>query len=191
MRESTPNRVKQVSKGYFHDYNELRHQGGKAWIAPNTLIREDVSSVFLALSLLGVDDLSADPPPDRNSSPSTSPILKAWHSVIRRRRIPPICSLARSRLSSLVASRVPRWVSPERRDGNGKADGCGFCYTGTYQQLCTTGIGGFAGRSSVPIRLRESSSASFAELSFLLSSLPSFYRSDLATINRSTYKRTP
>lgn len=35
--------MKQVAKGYFHDYNELRHQGGKAWIAPNTLIREDVS----------------------------------------------------------------------------------------------------------------------------------------------------
>ena len=43
-------RVKQVAKGYFHDYNELRHQGGKAWIAPNTLIREDVS---LAPSLYG------------------------------------------------------------------------------------------------------------------------------------------
>ncbi|ORY92939.1 ATP10 protein-domain-containing protein [Leucosporidium creatinivorum] len=38
--------VKQVSKGYFHDYNELRHQGGKAWIAPNTLIREDLSLYF-------------------------------------------------------------------------------------------------------------------------------------------------
>lgn len=38
--------VKQVSKGYFHDYNELRHQGGKSWIAPNTLIREDLSLYF-------------------------------------------------------------------------------------------------------------------------------------------------
>lgn len=36
--------VQQVAKGYFHDYNELRHQGGKAWVAPNTLIREDVST---------------------------------------------------------------------------------------------------------------------------------------------------
>ncbi|SCV71122.1 BQ2448_2710 [Microbotryum intermedium] len=38
--------VKQISKGYFNDYNELRHQGGKKWIAPNTLIREDLSLYF-------------------------------------------------------------------------------------------------------------------------------------------------
>ncbi|SCZ99415.1 BZ3500_MvSof-1268-A1-R1_Chr3-1g06001 [Microbotryum saponariae] len=38
--------VKQVSKGYFNDYNELRHQGGKKWIAPNTLVREDLSLYF-------------------------------------------------------------------------------------------------------------------------------------------------
>lgn len=36
--------VKEVSKGYFHDYNELRQQGGKAYVAPKTLIREDVRS---------------------------------------------------------------------------------------------------------------------------------------------------
>lgn len=35
-------RVKQASRGYFHDYNELRQQGGKAFVAPKTLIREDV-----------------------------------------------------------------------------------------------------------------------------------------------------
>ncbi|GAA5909892.1 Atp10p [Sporobolomyces salmoneus] len=38
--------VKQVSKGYFHDYNELRHQGGKAYASPKTLIREDLSLYF-------------------------------------------------------------------------------------------------------------------------------------------------
>ncbi|GAA5983212.1 hypothetical protein JCM11641_006852 [Rhodosporidiobolus odoratus] len=38
--------VKQVSKGYFHDYNELRQKGGKAFIAPKTLIREDLSLYF-------------------------------------------------------------------------------------------------------------------------------------------------
>lgn len=37
------NRVQQVSKGYFHDYNSLRHSGGKTFMAPTTLIREDVS----------------------------------------------------------------------------------------------------------------------------------------------------
>lgn len=35
--------VKQVAKGYFHDYNELRNRGGKSWLAPKTLIRDDVS----------------------------------------------------------------------------------------------------------------------------------------------------
>ncbi|GAA5857454.1 hypothetical protein JCM8547_009281 [Rhodosporidiobolus lusitaniae] len=38
--------VKQVSKGYFHDYNSLRQEGGKAFIAPKTLIREDLSLYF-------------------------------------------------------------------------------------------------------------------------------------------------
>lgn len=44
--------VKQVAKGYFHDYNELRHSGGKTWVAPKTLIREDVSTVFEATTLM-------------------------------------------------------------------------------------------------------------------------------------------
>ncbi|KAL8280572.1 hypothetical protein RQP46_006895 [Phenoliferia psychrophenolica] len=38
--------VKEVSKGYFHDYNELRHEGGKAWLAPSTLIRPDLARYF-------------------------------------------------------------------------------------------------------------------------------------------------
>ncbi|GJN89200.1 hypothetical protein Rhopal_002178-T1 [Rhodotorula paludigena] len=38
--------VKEVSKGYFHDYNELRQQGGKAYVAPKTLIREDLALYF-------------------------------------------------------------------------------------------------------------------------------------------------
>lgn len=40
-------RVKQASRGYFHDYNELRQQGGKAFVAPKTLIREDVRPLAL------------------------------------------------------------------------------------------------------------------------------------------------
>lgn len=35
--------VKQIASGYFKDYHELRKEGGKGWIAPGTLIREDVS----------------------------------------------------------------------------------------------------------------------------------------------------
>jgi len=34
--------IKQVGKGYFGDYNKLRHEGGKMWVAPKTLIQEKV-----------------------------------------------------------------------------------------------------------------------------------------------------
>ena len=37
-------RVKEASRGYFQDYHALRHHEGKTWIAPNSLIREDVRS---------------------------------------------------------------------------------------------------------------------------------------------------
>ncbi|CAA7267251.1 unnamed protein product [Cyclocybe aegerita] len=33
--------VKEASKGYFHDMNMTRKHGGKTWIAPKVLIRED------------------------------------------------------------------------------------------------------------------------------------------------------
>lgn len=36
-------RVKEVTRGYFHDFHKLKHHGGKMWIAPRVLIREDVS----------------------------------------------------------------------------------------------------------------------------------------------------
>jgi hypothetical protein len=35
-------RVKEASTGYFEDYNKLRHEGGKLWVAPKTLIQEKV-----------------------------------------------------------------------------------------------------------------------------------------------------
>lgn len=36
-------RLHEAKQGYFHDYNEARSaRGGKLWIAPNVLIREDV-----------------------------------------------------------------------------------------------------------------------------------------------------
>ena len=35
---------KEASQGYFHDYNRARKaNGGKLWMAPPVLIREDVS----------------------------------------------------------------------------------------------------------------------------------------------------
>lgn len=44
--------VREVAKGYFHDYHVLRHHGGKTWIAPNTLIRDDVRSISFDPTLL-------------------------------------------------------------------------------------------------------------------------------------------
>ncbi|BGP00416.1 Mitochondrial ATPase complex subunit atp10 [Rhodotorula toruloides] len=38
--------VKEVARGYFHDYNELRHQGGKAYMSPKTLIRDELALYF-------------------------------------------------------------------------------------------------------------------------------------------------
>ncbi|PPR01513.1 hypothetical protein CVT24_001883 [Panaeolus cyanescens] len=35
--------IKEAGKGYFHDLNMTRKNGGKTWIAPNVLIREDKS----------------------------------------------------------------------------------------------------------------------------------------------------
>lgn len=37
-------RIKEAGKGYFHDMNMTRKNGGKTWIAPNVLIKEDVCS---------------------------------------------------------------------------------------------------------------------------------------------------
>jgi len=31
-----------VQKGYFADWNNIRHHGGKLWVAPSTVIRADV-----------------------------------------------------------------------------------------------------------------------------------------------------
>lgn len=37
-------RIKEASTGYFHDLNMTRRHGGKTWIAPKVLIRENVRS---------------------------------------------------------------------------------------------------------------------------------------------------
>ncbi|KAF8190530.1 ATP10 protein-domain-containing protein [Pholiota molesta] len=38
--------IKEAGKGYFHDMNMTRRNGGKTWIAPNVLIREDKALYF-------------------------------------------------------------------------------------------------------------------------------------------------
>lgn len=42
-RDVTKFRVREATKGYFTDLNATRRHGGKTWIAPKTMIREDVS----------------------------------------------------------------------------------------------------------------------------------------------------
>ena len=44
--------IKEATKGYFHDMNMTRRHGGKTWIAPNVLIREDVCNLAFLLGLL-------------------------------------------------------------------------------------------------------------------------------------------
>lgn len=34
--------VKEATRGYFHDFHEMRSHGGKTWRSPNTMIRHDV-----------------------------------------------------------------------------------------------------------------------------------------------------
>ncbi|KJA15600.1 hypothetical protein HYPSUDRAFT_194125 [Hypholoma sublateritium FD-334 SS-4] len=38
--------IKEAGKGYFHDMNMTRRNGGKTWVAPNVLIREDKALYF-------------------------------------------------------------------------------------------------------------------------------------------------
>ncbi|KAH8103006.1 ATP10 protein-domain-containing protein [Cristinia sonorae] len=42
--------VKEATKGYFTDLNATRHHGGKTWVAPRVLIREDKALYFPNLS---------------------------------------------------------------------------------------------------------------------------------------------
>lgn len=40
-----PFRIKEATKGYYSDFYATKQHGGKAWVAPRTLIREDVRSL--------------------------------------------------------------------------------------------------------------------------------------------------
>jgi mitochondrial ATPase complex subunit ATP10 len=42
--------VKEATRGYFHDVHAMRSHGGKTWIAPSTLIRQDRALFFPAIS---------------------------------------------------------------------------------------------------------------------------------------------
>ncbi|KAG9093070.1 Mitochondrial ATPase complex subunit atp10 [Ceratobasidium sp. UAMH 11750] len=48
--------VKEVTRGYFHDFHKLKHHGGKMWIAPRVLIREDVSPSCFVYAVLSETD---------------------------------------------------------------------------------------------------------------------------------------
>lgn len=43
-------RIKEATTGYFHDLNMTRKFGGKTWVAPNVLILEDVSFLYVPFS---------------------------------------------------------------------------------------------------------------------------------------------
>ncbi|WFD19487.1 Mitochondrial ATPase complex subunit atp10 [Malassezia caprae] len=38
--------IKEATRGYFHDFHEIRSHGGKTWRSPNTMIRADKSLYF-------------------------------------------------------------------------------------------------------------------------------------------------
>ncbi|KAK8854906.1 hypothetical protein IAR55_003645 [Kwoniella newhampshirensis] len=63
--------VKEATQGYFHDYNRAKGAGGgKLWIAPNVLIREDKALFFPDISgrsLLGTNVHSTDLLPGKTS----------------------------------------------------------------------------------------------------------------------------
>ncbi|KAF8903323.1 ATP10 protein-domain-containing protein [Gymnopilus junonius] len=48
--------VKEATKGYFHDLNMTRKHGGKTWIAPKVLIREDKALYLPNLTGSSLDD---------------------------------------------------------------------------------------------------------------------------------------
>ncbi|KDN42958.1 hypothetical protein RSAG8_06484, partial [Rhizoctonia solani AG-8 WAC10335] len=50
--------VKQVTRGYFHDFHKLKHHGGKMWIAPRVLIREDKALYFPDIKGVSLDNRS-------------------------------------------------------------------------------------------------------------------------------------
>ncbi|QRV76063.1 F1F0 ATP synthase assembly protein ATP10 [Ceratobasidium sp. AG-Ba] len=50
--------VKQVTRGYFHDFHKLKHHGGKMWIAPRVLIREDKALYFPDVNGVTLDNRS-------------------------------------------------------------------------------------------------------------------------------------
>ncbi|KAF4618184.1 hypothetical protein D9613_011513 [Agrocybe pediades] len=48
--------IKEAGKGYFHDLNMTRKNGGKTWIAPKVLIREDKSLYLPNISGTSLED---------------------------------------------------------------------------------------------------------------------------------------
>ncbi|KAG6830109.1 hypothetical protein H0H92_002158 [Tricholoma furcatifolium] len=48
--------IKEVAKGYYTDMNMTRRHGGKTWIAPNSLIREDKSLYLPNIKGKSIDD---------------------------------------------------------------------------------------------------------------------------------------
>ena len=92
-------RIKEASVGYFHDLNMTRKHGGKTWLAPKVLIREDVSC--LSPQLTARSDA-------RCRKPSTCPISQARALTPAPPRIQQRCVLERSPYSPCLAQEYLR-----------------------------------------------------------------------------------
>lgn len=92
-------RIKEASVGYFHDLNMTRKHGGKTWLAPKVLIREDVSCFSPRMTTRS---------DTRCRKPSTCPISQARALTPVPPRIQPKCVLERSPYSPCLAQEYLR-----------------------------------------------------------------------------------
>lgn len=70
--------VKEASTGYFEDYNKLRHEGGKLWVAPKTLIQEKAARYFPEIQ----GNRLVPPPGSTATEVHTSDLLKGKISLV-------------------------------------------------------------------------------------------------------------
>ncbi|WFD26809.1 Mitochondrial ATPase complex subunit atp10 [Malassezia nana] len=50
--------IKEATRGYFHDFHEIRSHGGKTWRSPTTMIRADVRTSLLRQKALYFPDIA-------------------------------------------------------------------------------------------------------------------------------------
>lgn len=86
-------RLHEAKQGYFHDYNQARTaRGGKLWIAPNVLIREDVCTFHRPL--VSSRSLILTGENRKQTTSPTSLVNPSWGRMSTRQT----CSKAKQRL---------------------------------------------------------------------------------------------